>query len=312
MDDVQAVYELAAACSLDEHGQIDFTLDEIRSYWTNAVADLVSDVWVIFTPEGHLVAEADASRKAPDALWLYATVHPDHAGRGLGTYLMAQGEQRMREWAEQAPQGMRVMARQEISTGAARARALLEHHGYLPVRRSWRMLIEMSEPPAQPEWPAGIAVRAFIPGQDERPIYEAMEEAFADHWGHAPHTFEEYAQWNFQGERYDPSLYVLAVDGEAIAGCALCRRRPDMGWVGGLGVRQAYRRRGVGLALLQQAFGEFYRRGERAVGLGVDAQNPTGAVQLYERAGMRPIREWVEYAKELRPGGKGGEDTDAQ
>ncbi len=311
MDDVETIYQLVAACSLAEHGETDFTLADVRSYWTNSIADLASDAWAVFSPQGELAGAADVSRRAPDQLWCYTNVHPEHVGRGLGTYLLTRSEQRMRAWAEQARPQTQVMSRQEISAGDARARQMLERHGYAPVRRSWRMQIEMSEPPAQPEWPLGISVRAFVSGRDEYAVYEAMEEAFEEHWGHVPRTFDEYAQWNFQGERYDPSLYFLAVDGDTVAGCALCRQRPEMGRVGGLGVRRAYRRRGVGLALLRHAFAEFYRRGERTVSLIVDAENSTGAVLLYERASMRAVHEWVEYAKKLRLSVEESEDTHA-
>ena len=63
-----------------------------------------------------------------------------------------------------------------------------------------------------------------------------------------------------------------------------------MGWVGTLGVRRPWRKRGIGLALLRHSFNEFYRRGKRKVGLGVDAQNLTGALRLYESAGMQSTR----------------------
>jgi ribosomal protein S18 acetylase RimI-like enzyme len=76
-------------------------------------------------------------------------------------------------------------------------------------------------------------------------------------------------------------------------------RRFGGGFVGALGVSPAYRRRGLGLALLRHAFAEFRRRGETKVGLGVDAQNPTGATRLYDRAGMHVHSEDVAYAKEL-------------
>ena len=56
---------------------------------------------------------------------------------------------------------------------------------------------------------------------------------------------------------------------------------------------------GIGLALLQTAFEEFRRRGRVRAGLGVDAQNPTGATRLYERAGMRVAWEAVIYQKDL-------------
>jgi len=67
-------------------------------------------------------------------------------------------------------------------------------------------------------------------------------------------------------------------------------------------VRRPWRRKGLGLALLLHSFGEFYRRGRRRVGLGVDAQSLTGATRLYEKAGMRVARVYNTYEKELRPG----------
>ena len=75
-----------------------------------------------------------------------------------------------------------------------------------------------------------------------------------------------------------------------------------IGWVSSLGVRRPCRKRGLGLALLRHAFSEFYRRGKRKVGLGVDAQNLTGALRLYENAGMHVHQTFDQYEKELRPG----------
>jgi ribosomal protein S18 acetylase RimI-like enzyme len=69
-----------------------------------------------------------------------------------------------------------------------------------------------------------------------------------------------------------------------------------------LGVRRPWRKRGLGLALLHHSFNEFYRRGKRKVGLGVDAQNLTGALRLYEKAGMHVDQAYDTYEKELREG----------
>ena len=74
------------------------------------------------------------------------------------------------------------------------------------------------------------------------------------------------------------------------------------GWVGTLGVRRPWRKRGLGLALLYRSFGELYKRGKSVIGLGVDAANPTGATRLYRKAGMRVASEYVSYEKEFRSG----------
>ncbi len=100
----------------------------------------------------------------------------------------------------------------------------------------------------------------------------------------------------------------IAMDGPSgeIAGLNLCRPvsyyDAERGWVGEIGVRRPWRKQGLGLALLRHAFNEFYRRGKRKVGLGVDAQNLTGALRLYESAGMHVDQAYDTYEKEIRPG----------
>ena len=120
----------------------------------------------------------------------------------------------------------------------------------------------------------------------------------------APVLPEAWEQHTIKRESFDPALWFLALDGDEIAGVVLCYapEEEDIGWVGQLAVRRPWRRRGLGPALLRHAFGEFYQRGRPAVGLGVDAANPSGATRLYERAGMRVVRQFDAYEKELRAG----------
>jgi mycothiol synthase len=181
---------------------------------------------------------------------------------------------------------------------------LLEKHGYKQIRSSWRMAIELHEAPAAPEWATGITVRTLASDMNLLPaVYLADEEAFKDHWGHMPMSFEEWQHVAVNRENFDPTLWFLAMDGEQIAAVALCQDEKEAGsWVHSLGVRRPWRQKGLGMALLRQAFGEFYRRGLRNVYLGVDAQSLTGATRLYERAGMHVVRQYNTYEKELRAG----------
>ena len=81
---------------------------------------------------------------------------------------------------------------------------------------------------------------------------------------------------------------------------AICEAdRYGGGWVSVLFTRRRVARRGIGRALLRDAFRKFRDRGEPSVGLGVDAENTTGAFQLYESAGMRPVMGWVMHEKDL-------------
>jgi ribosomal protein S18 acetylase RimI-like enzyme len=76
---------------------------------------------------------------------------------------------------------------------------------------------------------------------------------------------------------------------------------PTYGWINVLGVRAPWRRRGIAIALLARTFADFEARGATRVGLGVDAENPTGAVGLYERAGMSVSQRNDTYERLLDP-----------
>ena len=103
-----------------------------------------------------------------------------------------------------------------------------------------------------------------------------------------------------QGEGFDPGLWFVVRDGPGVAAVCRCEgERRSGGYVAMLGVRPAWRKRGLGLALLRHAFREFHRRGERRVTLGVDSENETGATRLYERAGMHVEVEHAVFGREL-------------
>ncbi len=211
-------------------------------------------------------------------------------------------EARARELAPAAPEGLRVVLNSETAAQDTEDRAVYEAHGFTAIRHIWRMVRDLSEEPTPPIWPEGITVRPIVVGQDDFLVYSTNREAFQDHWGHYPAPFETWRDARMSGLHFDPSLWFLAMDGEEAAGVLLCVQTPEVWWVANLGVRRPWRRRGLGEALLRHAFAEFHRRGRKDVVLGVDAESPTGAVALYERAGMTISQEHVVYEKELRPG----------
>jgi mycothiol synthase len=155
------------------------------------------------------------------------------------------------------------------------------------------------QPPPAAAWPDGIVVRAFQPG-DERTFYGVHQEAFEDTWEPIRETYSEWAHWLLRPPDFMPELWFLALSGDEPAGIAICHRhttRPELGWVRILGVRRAWRQRGLGEALLRHAFGEFSGRGLRGAGLGVDATSVTGANRLYERVGMCVAARFDIYEK---------------
>jgi ribosomal protein S18 acetylase RimI-like enzyme len=181
---------------------------------------------------------------------------------------------------------------------------LHEDCGFSPIRYHWRMQADLESAPPVVEWPKGIELRPFDREQHARALWQANNEAFRDHWGSHDIPYEEWVEDKFNDSGFDPSLWMIAWDGRSaeIAGFSLNRFRMGIGWIRNLGVRRPWRKQGLGYALLTHSFGEFYKRGMKTIGLGVDAQSPTGATRLYQKAGMYVASEFVTYEKELRPG----------
>ena len=177
---------------------------------------------------------------------------------------------------------------------------LLRSMGYELAERYRRMRIDMDEPPFEPEWPEGVAMRTAVKGEDERAVYEVLEDANSDNPRHEPMDYASWLRLMVDTYRYDPSLWWLAVEKDQLVGAALGVQFPDEGWVRLVGVRNAWRRRGIATALLRTAFREFWRRGYARVELGVDPHSVYGAQRIYERAGMWVAFELAKYQKELR------------
>ena len=299
-DDLGGVLDLLTAHDIAEFGEQDWGEADLRDDW--AGIDLATEAWIVVAPTGEVAGYATLTHRGGYVrLDADGYVHPAHTGRGIGTHLVRWAEARALTLLPLAPAGAQVLLSTGINGRNPDARALLERLSYAPARHFYRMAIDLDEAPPPPVWPPGITVRDVASAEDERTLFAAVDEAFRDHWDFTPVTFEEWAR-RHKGENFDPRLWFLALDGAEVAGGLTGRYQLDAGWVNHLAVRPAWRRRGLGLALLRHAFGEFFRRGRRSVGLGVDATSETGATRLYERAGMRVIHEYALYRKELRPG----------
>jgi GNAT superfamily N-acetyltransferase len=295
-DEAQAVAGLIAACQRQDKGKTEMTVEELLHDW--AGLDLAEEAVVITTPEGQLAGYADLSNSRYVSIAVYGYVHPDQRGLGLGRCLVQWGEAWAHDHMAQAPSNTAITVRHYILATNAPARRLLERSGYTAVRGVYWMTIDLEQPPPAPEWPAGIQVRTFTPGRDERATFEAYEEASLDMWSRPPNTFDNWLAFTRQT---DPSLLFIAEDGETMVGVCATSLVAGRGHVGGLRVRRPWRRQGLGLALLRHSFAQFYRHGAREASLSVDATSPTNAPQLYLKAGMRVSYNYVVYQKELRP-----------
>lgn len=267
-----------------------------------AGADLEHDTLVVVAPDDSIAAYGDLNIKGDVLYSIYGYVLPEQRGQRLGTYLVAWGEQRAKSGAEAgASADARVVTRLYINQKNRHAIALLEELGYRVVRATLTMEIDPVTAGPPPALPDGLSIRAFVPGQDERAAYEVYEEAFADTWGRPRGSFEDF-QAKIRRSYFDPALWFLVMDGDLIAGTLFSDDIDGEGWIEIVGVRRPWRGRGIAAAMLLHAFAVFRARGVRKVGLSVDAENPTGATRVYERAGMRLDQTLLVFERELRPG----------
>ncbi len=284
----------------------------LKLTWGQPGFNVEADTRVAVSPDGSVAGYAEVEDMEPPHVQVrgWMRVHPEFQGMGAEAALLDWIELRAHQAISEAPSDARVTLSQTIPTQDEAFHALLQGRGYAMVRRFLRMAIELDHEVPEPRWTDGVSVRTLVFDDDLEEMVHAFRDSFRDHWGHVETTFEEdlrqWDHWIRSDSEFDSTLTFLAVCGDRIVGISSCDPRhgedPDMGYVAVLGVRRAWRRRGVALALLHHTFREFQKRGRHRVCLGVDATSLTGAHHLYEAAGMKPVRQMDSFEKELRVG----------
>jgi GNAT superfamily N-acetyltransferase len=287
--DAAEVAELVIASELSLYGESTYSRSDLEAEWGSL--DLEHDALVLLDGE-RIVAFGSLDDRGE--LWRGdGFVHPEARGRGVGRELATALE------SAAAARGAKRFQNSVLEPDDAGHR-LLAALGYRPVRVFRELRIALDAPPEPPRWPAGVVADAFDADRDAASFHAAQQEAFADHWEFRPRPLERWRAFHLASDRFDPSLWRVVRAGDEIVGGAICEAgRYGGGWVGVLFTRRPWRGRGVGRALLLDAFGTFWERGESSIGLSVDAENTTGAFALYEHAGMRPVLGWVMHEKRV-------------
>jgi mycothiol synthase len=312
MDDLDAVVTLINNSGLDQEGRELVNAQDIAGDWNMPSFKLDSATRVAELSDGRIIGYVEIwdTDAVPVQNFVWARVDPGYEGQGIGTELMSWAESRLQKTVQRVPKDARVVFRSAFVSTHAPTKQLFEDLDLKFVRRFWHMMIELDSPPAEPVWPSGIKLSTYAETDDLLAIVRADGEAFQDHWGFVPQPeetqLEQFQERIDSQHDFDPNLWFLAMDGDEVAGICLCSRSrteyPGAAWVNSLGVRRAWRRRGIGLALLHHAFGAFYKEGKERVGLGVDSSSLTGATRLYEKAGMVVVKQSDAYEKEVRSG----------
>jgi mycothiol synthase len=234
-------------------------------------------------------------------------VYPAWRRRRVGSAILRHNEARLRRLAAShdstRPRTYAAYA-PERRPGAV---ALLLGAGYQPVRYFFDMVRPALDDISVPDLPAGLEVRPVAGREQVRALFDADVEAFADHWGGFDASDASFESWLTDPD-FDASLFLVAYDGDQIAGAvvntinrheneALGRAR---GLLESVFTRRPWRGRGLAAALVARSLLLLRERGMTSAWLGVDADNPTGALGVYERAGFVVDVRSSEYRKPMQ------------
>jgi mycothiol synthase len=223
---------------------------------------------------------------------LHGAVEPAYRRRGIGSALLADSERLARQLAR----GHRTERQRAFGSWSGDTQAgdiaVLRRHGYTPVRWFFEMLRPtLDDVPAVP-MPDGLEVRP-ITRELVPAVWHADVEAFQDHWGGFDDSDAALRRW-IARPTFDPGLWLVAFDGDQVAGGVInsidreenAALGIERGWLNSVFTRRPWRKRGLARALIARSLDLLRERGMTSAGLGVDADNPTGALDLYEKLGF--------------------------
>ena len=291
LSDLQVVHDLIAQQNTIDYGSAMITLEDLEKKWQGL--NLEEDACIVY--RDHDLA-GYAELLEGDSPYIYLA---DRRNVDLAFQLLMILEGKV---ASQKKEKVNLFTR--VSEKNRTLLQLFASNGYHSNLSFLIMEATLDAPPAAPEWPAGVNVRTFVKGQDEQATYHTDEEAAQDKGYHEPLSYEAWTKrMRMDKDWFDPSLWFLACDGDSadIVGVALnlCAQQSRTGWVDHLSVRRAWRKKGIGTALLLHSLAEFYRRNIRQVKLSVDSRSLTNAPRLYESVGMKTVQQYHIYRKEI-------------
>jgi len=279
------------------------------NYSTLVNCDPLRDI-VLAEVDGELMAYArvfwtdqvDGSRSYEN----FGFIDPAWRQRGLGTAMHRRNEERLREIAAGHPEiQTKWLSSEGMETSVGNA-ALLAGSGYTPVRYFYDMVAPTLEGITPPPMPEGIEVRP-VSTEQFRALWDASAEAFRDHWGEPEATEADWERFRDNPEHVERPFWMIGWEGDDVAGVVTTtvpeeenrERGRKRVWVESVSVRRPWRRRGLAKALLARSLAAARDAGFTSAGLGVDAENPTGALGLYESLGFAPERTGIAYRKPL-------------
>jgi mycothiol synthase len=285
-------------------------IDEMRAHVVHASAAFNPDRDITIAElDGQVVAIAMREVvDTTDGFREYRTdgqVLPAFRRRGIGTALLEENLRRQRglqaaEVSEKPPIFGSWSGERQAGDGA-----LLEAAGFEPKRWFFEMVRPTLDDLPARAMPDGLEIRPIHPDL-ARQVWHADVEAFQDHWGGFDGSEAHLQRW-LDNPKTDLSIWVVAFDGDEVAGGVINSIDPDQnaalgiqrGWLSSVFTRRAWRRRGLASALIAESFRILASRGMTSAALGVDADNPSGALGLYEGLGFEVDSRSTAWRKAL-------------
>lgn len=303
--ELPAVQDLLDAAESADAGEPCSHDMDIALMAATTLLDLDHDGWIVVAPDGSFAGCGWLwqSRRSDTEFIGDHYVHPAHRDGPADDHLIDALELRVRERRAECPPLTRMVLFSESSN--TRRNESLRRRGFTNVRDFFNMRIDLAPSGAPVTWPKGVTVRAIRPGVDARAVHAAHEDAFSEHYLHAPTLFADWRAVTLERGDCDPSLWLVAWDKEEVVGEVFAVERDQcgagiVGVVESLSVRKPWRGRGLGESLLREIFRLLGDRGRATARLWVDAQNTTGALRVYERAGMHEARHIFVFERPLQ------------
>ncbi len=308
-DDYQPMNAIANAVRVAEGNNFYTTDEQFSEFYENlSDSDPVRDV-AIAEIDGRLVGYGRAAwHEEPDGPRIYEVipfVDPLVAGEQVFMAMVDALEGRLQAIAADHPAAETLF---ETFGGdkAPERDALLRGIGYEPVRHGFSMLRPSVDDLPDAQLPAGLEIREVLP-EHLPAIWAADQKAFRDEWGFRPATDQDYHLFLNDPVMSDTSLWRVAWDGDEVAGQVRAYINAEenerfgrlRGYTEHISVRRPWRRRGLARALIAASFPLLRARGMTEAALGVDTENVSGALRVYEGCGFQPISRTTTYRKVL-------------
>ena len=252
-----------------------------------------SRVWWNKIQEGHIL------------YFQFVCLVPEWREKGVRRAILLWNERRIREIAKGHPADVPKFFETWAQDVEKDWISIVTSEGYEPVRYFFNMvrpnLMNIPDLPL----PEGLEVRPVKP-KHYRPIWEVAKEAFRDEWNEPEWQEEWYNEW-LEEPTFDSTLWQIAWDGDEIAGMVQSyinkkeneKYSRERGYTENICVRRPWRKRGLAKALIARSFKIIKERGMTEAALGVDTENPSGALRLYKSMGFKVAKQFAAYRKPL-------------